>query len=1171
MKITYPYLNDTTFLEEIESKHQQTQYVKITILDWNENPIQDIQGLITGGSISLNGSSSIRRTCNLTMFAYQENYMRISDPNNMISINKKIYLEIGLKNNTKKYLDQDIIWFPQGVFGITNCSTSHSTSGVSINLSLQDKMCFLNGTCGGVIPASVEFHKYDTIDPSTGEYVTSYPTIDQIIRELVNHWGNEQLGKIIISDIDKRIKIAMRWIGDSPIYAVSDKGSYFMTLSKSEAQSYEAYTEYNWGEDVGYTYTDFTYPGELVANPGDNVCTILDKIKSTLGNFEYFYDIYGNFIFREIKNYLNTTQATTDLEGMKKENYLVDISKGAAQYSFINSPLVINYSNTPAYQNIKNDYVVWGTRENSEGIKVTIRYHLAIDKKPTVGNIYHVFFYTDEDDGLVKAKVPVKYQTKDNFPSQGSAGVFYLDNSSGVIYQWDGELLDYIIVSNGTVQNYKTKQEFPDKGEQGIVYIDMSNSNTYNWGVDKNSAHYRNIQTQIDTERKNYNNSSQSLQNNLIILDNEIETLETEINKLSNEIGPLEKQITQKQLQQDELKKQIIKNNQQADDLQDKYDYDIEQKPIVEQQVQTLSTDLNELIEKSKQTTSGNPITIKNADDKEVEKIKIEGYIKQDKQPSLIEPQEIDILKGNISISATNGTQENFIIYALGENNFIGSGDYIQDNILYRKTGRYEFLGFEDWQDIEEITDYVKFSVNIPGIEEGVKGKTYSNYFSYNDNFKIDVIKTQINLYLPIEYNIKTKDELNNFLIECYSVKGNPVEVYYPLEEVQQQSLTVVNSLRTYNPETIISNDSNAEMEITYYNNIYKQEIEDTKKELSIAEKTLNTINQEIKELPGEIQQYVDIVESDTQKLNQTNEQLNLLTSQLNPKEKEYIETQNSLLEKKTEKEDNLKQQDNLLKEYQKNVAALGENQYEYTPTKLVQIDNVQTTDWRSELYLQGAAAEPLGLESNYYYTELANEWPKIYDLRKSQYQDSEGNTIYIGGFKDEILANPSTMDYYLDFIDSNAAISQLSVNNIGRRSAVESSDDYNCVFEPIIPDYILIKSGQEDTAEKRQECEDKGQAYIQVESSIFDTLATGGASNGCFEEIKMLLYNNTSYNESIQLTTIPLYHLDVNTRITVQDAESDISGDFMINTISIPLDINSTMSISATRAAEKL
>ena len=47
-------------------------------------------------------------------------------------------------------------------------------------------------------------------------------------------------------------------------------------------------------------------------------------------------------------------------------------------------------------------------------------------------------------------------------------------------------------------------------------------------------------------------------------------------------------------------------------------------------------------------------------------------------------------------------------------------------------------------------------------------------------------------------------------------------------------------------------------------------------------------------------------------------------------------------------------------------------------------------------------------------------------------------------------------------------------------------------------------------------------------------------------------------------------YHLEPNTRIGVRDIESDIYGDYMISSISIPLDISSTMSISATRALER-
>jgi len=49
----YPYLQDSDFLKEMDSLHLTEQYAKITILDWQENPIQDIEGIVTGGNINL--------------------------------------------------------------------------------------------------------------------------------------------------------------------------------------------------------------------------------------------------------------------------------------------------------------------------------------------------------------------------------------------------------------------------------------------------------------------------------------------------------------------------------------------------------------------------------------------------------------------------------------------------------------------------------------------------------------------------------------------------------------------------------------------------------------------------------------------------------------------------------------------------------------------------------------------------------------------------------------------------------------------------------------------------------------------------------------------------------------------------------------------------------------
>jgi hypothetical protein len=50
-----------------------------------------------------------------------------------------------------------------------------------------------------------------------------------------------------------------------------------------------------------------------------------------------------------------------------------------------------------------------------------------------------------------------------------------------------------------------------------------------------------------------------------------------------------------------------------------------------------------------------------------------------------------------------------------------------------------------------------------------------------------------------------------------------------------------------------------------------------------------------------------------------------------------------------------------------------------------------------------------------------------------------------------------------------------------------------------------------------------------------------------------------------------PVYHLEPNTRITVENTDADISGDYIITTISIPLTLNGSMSISAKRAVERI
>ena len=371
----FEYLNDMDFLTQLDKLHMRVQYAKIILLSFkDEEPIKEIQGSIISGNLSVNGSSAIRRTINLTMFASIDN-SNLEDIDNEISINKKIKVLIGYDNPLKSYKDYgNIIWFPCGLFVLSSANISRSTSGWNISITGKDKMCLLDGTAGGTLPASVTFHE-SLVQLDNGDVEIQYPTIFQIIYEAVNHWGGEAIENIIITDIDEEIKMLVRYMGDKPVYFSDD----YQSLSFEAQEDYPHMFSY--GQDAGYKYTDFTYPGELVLNAGDTVVTLLDKIVSTHGKYEYFYNIDGKFVFQEIKNYLNTGSSLLKLS---PEDYVRSYNNAKFLYSLTDPDTTTAITRNPKYDNVKNDFYVWGKRKTSTGVEVSIRYHLAIDDKPDI-------------------------------------------------------------------------------------------------------------------------------------------------------------------------------------------------------------------------------------------------------------------------------------------------------------------------------------------------------------------------------------------------------------------------------------------------------------------------------------------------------------------------------------------------------------------------------------------------------------------------------------------------------------------------------------------------------------------------------------------------------------------------------------------------------------------
>ena len=60
---------DEEFLKELDLYPHKFIWAKIIALNWDEYPMEEITGKITSGSINVDGTSAVRRTCNLSLVA----------------------------------------------------------------------------------------------------------------------------------------------------------------------------------------------------------------------------------------------------------------------------------------------------------------------------------------------------------------------------------------------------------------------------------------------------------------------------------------------------------------------------------------------------------------------------------------------------------------------------------------------------------------------------------------------------------------------------------------------------------------------------------------------------------------------------------------------------------------------------------------------------------------------------------------------------------------------------------------------------------------------------------------------------------------------------------------------------------------------------------------------
>ena len=1196
----YPYLQDSyiyqtdvewkkrNILNEIDSFVNQRQYVKITLLDWNEEPIKAIEGEISSGSISKNGDSPIRRTAQLTCAVDARSYS-VDDGKADFAINKKVFIEIGVKNETPHYPDYPIFWFPEGVFFIGSFAINASAnSSTTITLSLKDKMAMLNGDIGGTLPSTVIFDSMDTQLPN-GKYIEKKVLIYNIIKELVNHYGGEDLNRIVIEGVPLRIRRIMQWNGDTPVWRLN-----LSEVGQDIAQCYQFTTtdpndntipKYEKGDDIGYIMDDFVVMDELTGAPGESVTSILDKIKNILGNYEYFYDIFGTFHFREIKNYYVTTQARTLLDEMSENDYLVEVNNSRSIYTFDDEKLLTSINVNPQYENIKNDYIIEGqTSIVDSDITIPIRYHLAIDAKPPIlgtdnrekirkliDNSVEITEKQEELKQLEKASIN-NIDTLEELLYSIRNAKMYIDNKNDLIDVKDKELLKQLQDIWHTAYTYEELrngdaiplqyQELFDKSlllsERWLIkYINQYNENykdntinitantkTFNTLTDLltqyeiNLPNNDNILSLTDMNLKSKNADTRftadvPIKDMIIILDNEDDILSLD-GKISftltyniltyfislatlPDIADIEAQI-------DDIENQIAKipagiSLQKYIDNMNSIDIN---------SIDWTSTDLTD-IEKKIYVYDKNNV----AENEQLYNITLEALKEAYSQQDVLQTQ-LKILNEQLSQAKERYTtiRKNLIVLY----NFILQLQQQRDAKIKELDG-----------------DNTTSQIGIENNHECLISGTNIQWFSHNTD-KISIIDDNV-----IIDNNKYSFISNDILLTVTLNQDNNYPFY-------QGSLF----------------DQFYQAFIGYYNNATEDallnQIEILKAEISNLEQKNNTFQNDYTN-PNRYRKFYDVYPTENR------EMILYIHPRNNIVCAGYVEEVSEL--------PNVGNFNLIYKNHDIYMYWDGKIYQTIVPLEIYNNTNNENQyyayDWRTKLYLDGLKGVINGTDKGYYYEELSAFWPQVYNLQTQKFfaEEKDCSIDY------KTLAVAGT--YYLDFLDEvDTSFGEWSVNNIGRRSDVIVKEEINCLFQPEIPNVILIPNNNIDlktighsmqneayrygsalessltVEELRAEAITNFYPYSQVNSDIYNNLLTSGYRNGAFDQIKYELYLHTRYQKSISLTSIPVFYLEPNNRITINDTTTNTYGDFVIQSINLTLGPGANMSITCNEIAER-
>ena len=1241
------FLLDDNFLEKLHNQSQREIWVKILALTINEEPVEEITGRVTGGSISVDGASKLRRSCSLNLVSD-----RMSVNEYIWGLNTKVKISIGLKNKVDPLKYGDIVWFPQGIFVLNSFNISINNQQSTISLQGKDKMCLVNGDLGGNLTALT--YLFDTVEEENGynSYYKRKLPLRRIIREAVHTFAKEPYHNIIINDLDDWGLELLTYRGEEPMYlsySPEEDDIINMTLNSNQVywvedsdgkridktlqqlsddvdfvfkdlthfisqdinptkvygdkESKKAFEiiKIEQGMTCGYRMTDLIYPKDLTINVGEGLTSMLDKLISMLGNFEYFYNLDGQFIFQKKRTFVDTSW--NNFANNEEELWAEHTAYTSSHvYSLYDSKLVSSFSNNPALNNVKNDFSIWGTKKSVNGNELPVHMRYAIDTKPEYyKNIAGQIFVTDKSvyDRMKEevkttitndlAKRIQSFQLSHPPASELLAPIKQIDGSWSAGW-WDiRDWHDFYVLLTGEEPRY-TMKWYSKNSLEGcvrakdlpITYSQKLDDNEYVWLLIKNNS------TGIFNAQHGRGNPQASQQ------------VEELWESWKNADGSITTQAVR-----DENGNVITE--------------------LFMQPYATCSYNHTYLVFLENDVKSDrNTVYFYNP-----------NFPAYDSFDELVKDQVDKEYNEYIESGKLNLVDWREIIYQMAkDHNKYGNLDNTNPKVqlvkVYStKTGEDIIMTRQEYNERKEDTYTNIREISLVNAVRELNSTVYPTGYTGYEQYYIDVLGFWRELYNP-EYTCSYSLESINRL-EFEAVQTENLLFYdAPVYTLCTDSTLFYDDIDYYikeNDQYILTPVTEAEFKLNYANYYYISDVEVKPVPIKVTEPVLENKYYKISdhtEVTYTGQEDFDpkeysIKHTDTKKIRifkQETYHPAYLFTKYNPVTQSFQSVSEGITagdyatnpwiyyRNKSGKQTcctsvsipvPLGRADGCWFENSDNTQKI--------ETYTMKADCGYVLDWThgtvainkdiTNEMLTEICVNATRCDDTLEYQKTAMPWYYCYNvdtyepLVKPAIEYDPQGTYYTKSdiveynpkdseneyWRYDYNTNPESLTFWFDFLDTDGELQNYNVQRIGDRPKAVNDSDVKAIYFRETPGVIFLEPDDWEAYTTQNSVLDKptGYAFAQMPFYLKHLFAISSQGKSAKDVLDEYLYKYSYCTESVTVSALPIYHLEPNTRILIRDDNSHINGEYIVNKMTIPLDAKGSMSINAVKAVDRL